>query len=82
MWKLHLSSVLTNILRFKLSFQKRSAKVGCGIFIVFQKAFHTVDYNVLLAKLEYYRICGAANDWFKSYLSDRRQFVYTYGFGS
>ena len=40
------------------------------------EAFHTVDYNILLAKLEYYRICGAVNDWFKSYLSDRRQFVY------
>ena len=46
------------------------------------EAFHTVDYNILLAKLEHYRICGAANDWFKSYLSERRQFVYINGSNS
>ena len=50
-------------------------KVGCGIFVDLKKAFDTVDHNIFLAKLEHYGICGVANDWFKYYLSNRRQFV-------
>ena len=48
---------------------------GCGIFVDLQKAFDTVDHKILLHKLEYYGICGICNDWLKSYLSDRKQFV-------
>ena len=48
---------------------------GCGIFVDLQKAYDTVDHKFLLDKLEYYEIRGVCNDW-KSYLSDRRQFVY------
>ena len=40
-----------------------------------QKAFDTVDYQILLAKLNHYRIRGVSNDWFKSYLSNRSQYV-------
>ena len=57
-------------------------RVGCGIFVDLQKAFDTADHNILLAKLEYYAIHGFANDWFKSYHSDRRQFVSINGFNS
>ena len=28
----------------------------CGVFINLQKPFHTVNYNILLEKLEYYNI--------------------------
>ena len=48
---------------------------GCGIFVDLQKVFDIVDHKILLHKLEYYRIRGVCNDWFKSYLSDRKQFV-------
>ena len=57
-------------------------KVGCGIFGDLQKVFDTVDHNILLAKLEHYGIPGVVNDWFKSYLSDRRQFLSINGFNS
>ena len=48
---------------------------SCGIFIDLQKAFDTVDHKVLLYKLFHYGIRGIENEWFKSYLSNRTQFV-------
>ena len=40
--------------------------IACGIFVVSQKAFDTVDHQILLAKLNHYGIHGVSNDWFKS----------------
>ena len=45
--------------------------IGCGVFVDLQKAFDTVDEQTLLAKLNHYGIHGVANDWLKSYLSNR-----------
>ena len=47
-----------------------------------QKAFDTVDHQILLAKLNHYGIRGVSNDWFKSYLSNRNQYVSINGYGS
>ena len=38
--------------------------VGCGIFVDLQKAFDTVDHQMLSAKLNHYGIRGVSNDWF------------------
>ena len=59
-----------------------NGKVACGVFIDLQKAFDTVDHNILLQKLHHYGIRGIANEWFKSYLSERKQFVSINGFNS
>ena len=39
-----------------------------------QKAFDTVE-QILLAKVEPYGICGLANEWFRSCLSNIKQYV-------
>ena len=57
-------------------------KFACGIFVDLQKAFDTVNHDILIAKLEHYGIRGSANDWFSSYLTNRSQFVSILGFDS
>ena len=47
-------------------------KYGCGVFIDLKKAFDTF-------KLEHYGIRKSALAWFKSYLSDRKQYVHLNG---
>ena len=56
--------------------------IGCGVFVDLQKAFDTVDHQILLTKLNHYGIRGVSNDWFKSYLSNRNQYVSINGFDS
>ena len=59
-----------------------SGNFACVIFADLQKAFDTVDHQILLKKLEHYGITGRANDWFNSYLSNRQQFVSINGYKS
>ena len=38
---------------------------ACGVFRDLQKAFDTVNQDILLKKLEYYGIRGITNSWFQ-----------------
>ena len=59
----------------KISNALDEGKQVIGIFLDFSKAFDTVNHEILLLKLENYGIRGVALDWFKSYFSNREQYV-------
>ena len=52
----------------KIREQLDKGNFACGIFVDFQKAFDTVDHQILIQKLNYYGIRGIENNWFSSYL--------------
>ena len=56
--------------------------IGCGVFVDMQKAFDTIDHQILLAKLSHYGVRGVSNDWFKSHLSNHNQYVSINGYES
>ena len=64
----------------KIRSELDKGNVSCGIFIDLQKAFDTVNHDILLKKLDYYGFRGVINDWFRSYLSGRSQKVTINGF--
>ena len=63
----HALTSLTGMIRKALD----EDKFACEVFIDLQKAFGTVDRDILLLKLSHYGIRGASYQWFKSYLTGR-----------
>ena len=46
-----------------------------GVFIDLSKAFDTADHQILIKKLQYYGIDGTVLEWFRRYLSNRKQYI-------
>ena len=68
---LHILTVIVERIRKCLD----NGELACGVFVDLQKAFDTVDHQILISKLDHYGIRGPCKNWFKSYLSDRHQYV-------
>ena len=59
----------------KVSQSLKNKSFSCCVFLDLAKAFDTVSHEILLKKLEHYGIRGISNNWFRSYLSNRKQSV-------
>ena len=53
-----------------------------SLFLDLSKAFDTVNHQILLNKLKFYGLQQSENNWFQSYLSNRKQQVYVNGVAS
>ena len=73
--KKHSTYMAIMILLDKLINSIENGETVVGVYLDFSKAFDTVVHNILLTKLYHYGIRGNALQWFKSYMSERKQFV-------
>ena len=52
----------------------------CSIFVNLQKAFDSVDHEILISKLDHHDMRGNASKWFETYLCNGKQNVSINGF--
>jgi hypothetical protein len=67
----HPMTLLLNNLTNSLNSKKHSIVIFCDL----KKAFDTCNHSILLSKLSSIGVRGTELQWFKSYLTDRQQFV-------
>ena len=48
-------------------------------FVVFRKAFDSIDHKILLDKLQLFGICGSEHPWMSDCITDRTQSVFVGG---
>ena len=73
--KLHSIELTAREFTDRISQEMDAKKIPFSIFLDLSKAFDTLDHNVLLSKLDYDGIKDIALNWFKSYLTNRTQYV-------
>ena len=81
---LHLHSTATSLLKSTDDWYNGMdlGRLVGVVFIDLKKAFYTVDHEILCRKLDLYGIHQRELSWFKSYLSDRKQFCRVNGVDS
>ena len=62
------------------SLDKKQSTIA--VYLDFSKAFDTVNHEILMSKLQHNGIRGVMLSWFKSYLSNRKQYVSIKNFSS
>ena len=71
----HSTSHATAYLSSKIHQNLDQSEKTSSVFMDLSKAFDTINIDIMLSKLDHYGVRGIANQWFKSYLTERRQFV-------
>ena len=59
--------------QWKWAIDRKSITVAA--YLDLRKAFDIINHDILLSKLDMAGITGTSYNWFKSYLTDRKQFV-------
>ena len=80
--KQHSTYMAIMILLDKLINSIENGEIVVGVYLDFSKAFDTVDHDILLTKLYHDGIRGNGLQWFKIYMSERKQFVTYNGISS
>ena len=62
------------------SLDKKQSTIA--VYLDFSKTFDTVNHEILMSKLQHNGIRGVMLSWFKSYLSNRKQYVSVKNFSS
>ena len=68
-----LVALLLLIDQWKWAIDRKSITVAA--FLDLRKAFDVINHDILLSKLDKAGITGTSYNWFKSYLTERKQFV-------
>lgn len=54
---------------------QNNSKIIIAVFLDFQRAFETIDPDLMIIKLSQYGVLDSSLEWFKSYLNNRKQIV-------